>query len=115
MTNALEVSQLTVSFGARKILDDLSFAVLALALTVALGLRYLGVLLMGSLIIIPATTAKHLARRLSTMQALAVAIAMVSTLVGWLAAPVLHRETGPLIITTAALIFFGSLVRRGAE
>jgi len=88
---------------------------LAFALTVALGLRYLGVLLMGSLIIIPAATAKHLARSLSAMQALAVAIAMVSTLVGSLAAPVLHREAGPLIITAAALIFFGSLARRGAD
>ena len=34
------------------------------ALTVALGLRYLGVLLMGSMIIIPAATAKRLACRL---------------------------------------------------
>jgi zinc transport system permease protein len=35
------------------------------ALTIALGLRYLGVLLMGALIIIPAATAKRLAGNLS--------------------------------------------------
>jgi hypothetical protein len=37
------------------------------ALTVALGLRYLGVLLMGSLIIIPAATGKRLSRNLTQM------------------------------------------------
>jgi zinc transport system ATP-binding protein len=40
------------------------------ALTVALGLRYLGVLLMGSLIIIPAATAKRIAGTLTGMLAL---------------------------------------------
>jgi len=88
---------------------------LTFALTVALGLRYLGVLLMGSLIIIPAATAKHLARRLSTMQALSVLCAMGSTLIGSLAAPLLHRDAGPVIITAAAAIFFGSLAWRGAD
>ena len=37
------------------------------AMTVALGLRYLGVLLMGSLIIIPAATAKRLSHNLTQM------------------------------------------------
>lgn len=85
---------------------------LAFALTVALGLRYLGVLLMGSLIIIPAATAKHLAAGLSAMRAISVGIAVGATALGMLLAPVLHRETGPLIITIAAAIFFLSLLRR---
>lgn len=38
---------------------------LVFGLTVALGLRYLGVLLTGSLIIIPAATAEHLSTNLS--------------------------------------------------
>src|SRR5581483_10520631 len=46
------------------------------ALTIALGLRYLGVLLMGSLIIIPAAAANRLARNLNQMLAAAVAIAV---------------------------------------
>jgi zinc transport system permease protein len=85
---------------------------LAFSLTVALGLRYLGVLLMGSLIIIPAATAKHLARSLRSMRAVAVVVAMSSTLIGALAAPRLGLETGPLIITIAAGIFFASLLKR---
>jgi ABC-type Mn2+/Zn2+ transport system permease subunit len=85
---------------------------LAFSLTVALGLRYLGVLLMGSLVIIPAATAKHVTRSLSAMLAVAVGAAVVSTLAGTLLARLLDRETGPLIIAVAAGGFFLALLRR---
>lgn len=78
---------------------------LALALTVALGLRYLGVLLMGSLIIIPAATARPLASGLTSMLAIAVAVALLSTLLGIGLAVQLHRESGPVIVIVAATCF----------
>jgi len=82
------------------------------ALTVALGLRYLGVLLMGALIIIPAATAKRLAGNLSQMLLLAAAISIASTLIGGVLALRMHRDTGPLVVTTAATIFLLSLTYR---
>jgi zinc transport system permease protein len=82
------------------------------ALTVALGLRYLGVLLMGALIIIPAATAKRLAGNLTGMLIMAVSVAVVSTAIGTFLASWLHRETGPLIITVAAGCFLLSLLGR---
>jgi ABC-type Mn2+/Zn2+ transport system permease subunit len=82
------------------------------ALTIALGLRYLGVLLMGALIIIPAATAKRLARNLNGMLSVAVALAVVAATVGTGLAAWLHRETGPLIVTVAATTFLVSLFRR---
>ncbi|MDE3052699.1 MAG: metal ABC transporter permease [Gemmatimonadota bacterium] len=85
---------------------------LGFALTVALGLRFLGVLLMGSLIIIPAATAKQLARSLGGMQAIAVGIAVGVTLAGAFAAPALHLEAGPVSIVLAAMVFFVSLLLR---
>jgi ABC-type Mn2+/Zn2+ transport system permease subunit len=82
------------------------------ALTIALGLRFLGVLLMGALIIIPAVTAKRLARNLTEMLVAAVSAAIVATVAGsWLASR-LHRETGPLIVTVAAACFLLSFLRR---
>lgn len=87
---------------------------LAFALTVALGLRYLGALLMGSLIIIPAATARQLASNLNRMLAIAVAMALVATLGGgWLALR-LQRESGPLIVAVAAGCFFLALLSRRA-
>jgi len=88
------------------------FYLLTFALTIALGLRYLGVLLMGALIIIPAATAKRLAKDLTGMLVTAVAVAVAATVAGdWLASW-LHRESGPLIVTVAAGMFMVSFIRR---
>ena len=81
------------------------------ALTVALGLRYLGVLLMGSLIIIPAATAKRLSKNLSQMLAIAAVIAILVTVIGALGAARFNRPTGPFIVTLAATVFFVSFLR----
>ena len=99
-TSGIDVSRLSL------------FYLVTFAVTVALGLRYLGVLLMGSLIIIPAATAKHLATNLHSMLTIAVAIAVFSTLAGTSLAHVIHRETGPVIIAIAAAVFFGGLLKR---
>lgn len=82
------------------------------ALTIALGLRFLGVLLMGALIIIPAATAKRLTGNLTGMLVAAVTIAIISTVAGTWLASWLHRETGPLIVIAAAACFLLSFLRR---
>lgn len=82
----------------------------AFALTIALGLRYLGVLLMGALIIVPAAAARRLARNLTSMLSVAVALSIVSTLVGTGLASRLGRQTGPLIVLVATALFLLSLL-----
>jgi ABC-type Mn2+/Zn2+ transport system permease subunit len=82
------------------------------ALTIALGLRFLGVLLMGALIIIPAATAKRLARNLTGMLLIAVLVSVIATVAGTGLAFWLHRETGPLIVIVAAGLFLLSFLRR---
>jgi zinc transport system permease protein len=81
------------------------------ALTVALGLRYLGVLLMGSLIIIPAATAKRLSSNLNEMLVTAAILAIAVTIAGSAIATSMHRATGPLIVSLAAAGFFLSFLR----
>jgi ABC-type Mn2+/Zn2+ transport system permease subunit len=88
------------------------FYLVAFSIAVALGLRYLGVLLMGSLIIIPAATAKRLATTLNSMLVTAVIIALASTMVGAALARIIRRDTGPVIIAIAAAMFFVSLLAR---
>lgn len=80
------------------------------ALTIALGLRYLGVLLMGALIIIPAATAKRVATSLNGMLAAAVVVAVSATLIGSYLATSLRRDPGPLIVTVAAAAFLLTLI-----
>ena len=93
---------ITAGIAVRRV--DLAY-LLAFALTVALGLRYLGVLLMGSMLIIPPATARFVARGLRGMLAISVAVALLSTLLGaWLASR-LDRESGPLIVLVASACF----------
>jgi ABC-type Mn2+/Zn2+ transport system permease subunit len=84
------------------------------ALTVALGLRYLGVLLMGSLIIIPAATARRLSQSLNQMLLIAAMASVVATVAGSLVAVRLHRETGPMIVSLSAAGYLLSLFSRRA-
>jgi ABC-type Mn2+/Zn2+ transport system permease subunit len=86
---------------------------LAFALTVALGLRYLGVLLMGSLVIIPAATARRLARDLREMLLISVAVALVATLGGvWLDSRLgTDNGSGPMIIVVGSVCFLLSTLR----
>jgi ABC-type Mn2+/Zn2+ transport system permease subunit len=87
---------------------------LTFALTVALGLRYLGVLLMGSLIIIPAATAKRLSRNLTTMLTLAALFGASTTIVGVVIANALHREAGPIIVIVSGALFFLAMLRQAS-
>ncbi len=108
---ALVSADLARTSGVRVAGLELVF-LLAFALTVGLGLRYLGVLLMGSLIIIPAATAKHVARSLDGMLGLSALLAVVSTVSGEELASRFHRSSGPVIIVIAAAMFFASLLLR---
>lgn len=90
---------------------DLRFLIV-FALTIALGLRYLGVLLIGSLAIIPAATAKRLAVSLNGMLAIAVAVSVFATVTGTYIAHELHRDTGPIVILLAGGCFLVSLLSR---
>src|ERR1019366_5379733 len=100
---------------------NLRFLVL-FALTIALGLRYSGALLIGSLIIIPAVTAKRVARNLTGMLVIAAIVSTVSTTGGALAASLVRREAGPLVVVAGACfvasLFFpkaGARVPRAAR
>jgi ABC-type Mn2+/Zn2+ transport system permease subunit len=82
------------------------------ALTIALGLRYLGVLLVGALIIIPAATAKRLARDLRGMLVISMAVSVASTTLGTWLSLALRRAPGSLIVLVAAALFALTLLRR---
>ncbi len=83
---------------------------MAFVATMLLGIRYLGVLLMGSLIIIPGAVGKNLGTSLNSMITIGTAAALVSTLLGILLSRSLNYEPGPSIIIIAALIFASSLL-----
>jgi len=89
--------------------DRLNFYFLVVfAITIILGLRYLGVLLMGSLIIIPAAAARNLAQNLSTMLVYSSVIACVSISAGLIGVSA-ALPIGPITIGAAGFFFFLTL------
>ncbi len=111
MVVALVSPEIALTSGVNVKRMDLYF-LLAFALTVGLGLRYLGVLLMGSLIIIPAAVARRLARGLNAMFAISVGTAVLSTIAGYYLAARAGLHSGPFIVMIAGGLFFLSLLRR---
>ena len=99
-TSGIDVSRLNLGF------------LIVFALTIALGLRYLGVLLIGSLAIIPAATAKRLAVSLNGMLAIAVVVSVSSTVLGTYIAHAVRRETGPIVVLVSSACFVLSLLWR---
>ncbi len=86
---------------------------LAFAGTVILGLQFLGVLLMGSLIIIPAATARNIAKNLTGMLITASGVSVVSVVSGMFAAQFFSVSLGPSIIIVAGAFFVFSLIVGG--
>jgi len=90
---------------------------LSLAVTIALAMKVVGVLLIVSLLIIPAATARRFARTPEAMAVLAAGVGALSVAGGLAASLAWDTPAGPSIVTAATLLFAGSLlaaaVRRG--
>lgn len=82
------------------------------ALTVALGIRFVGSILMGALVIIPAASAKNISRSLKTFMSLSVMFAVLSTIGGLALSRFFPVTPGPLFILSSATLFTLSLIAR---
>lgn len=75
------------------------------AVIVALGLKVVGTLLMGSLVIIPAAAAKNTSVNLAQYTKLSMLFGVISASLGLFAANYIGIEPGPTIVLTAGIIF----------
>lgn len=79
------------------------------ALIVALGIKVVGTLLMGALVIIPAITAKNFAKSLRTYIWSSAAIGALSGLLGIIIADSLSLSPGPVVVIVSGALFLISL------
>ena len=79
------------------------------AVIVALGLKVVGTLLMGSLVIIPAAAAKNASVNLAQYIKLAMIFGVLSTVLGLFASRYFGISPGPTIVLSAGAIFLGTL------
>lgn len=78
---------------------------LCLAITVAVAIKVVGILLIAALLIIPAAAARCAARTPEAMAGIAAAIGAISAVAGLRGAYIFDTPAGPSIVCVAAMIF----------
>lgn len=85
---------------------------LLVAVVVALGVKVVGTLLMGSLVIIPAAASKNISKSFAVYGILSLVLGVVSAVSGVLMAGWLNFAPGPLVVLAGAAIFLVTLAFR---
>jgi ABC-type Mn2+/Zn2+ transport system permease subunit len=85
---------------------------LLVALVVALGVKFLGTLLTGAMVIIPAVTAKNLAKSIRGYHIASIVIGAVSAVLGIMVAKYFGISSGPAVVLTAVILFIISFIFR---
>jgi len=90
--------------------------VLMMACVIAIGMKAVGILLIVSLLIIPAATARHLAGTPERMAIIAALFGAMSVLGGLISSLQWDIPTGPAIVVAATVLFGGiSVIRLGNQ
>ncbi len=84
---------------------------LLMALVIAIAMKIVGVLLITALLIIPAATARRLAKSPESMAMLASLIACIAVIGGIAGSVFVDSPTGPSVVVTAAILFLISLTK----
>ncbi len=85
---------------------------LAFALTLVLGLRFLGAILVGALVIIPAAIGRQLTETLPSFLLVSAGSSVLAVLIGYALASVYGFQTGPTVVLSASAMFLLSLLKK---
>lgn len=83
---------------------------LLVALVVALGVKFLGTLLTGAMVIIPAVTAKNIAKSIAQFHLLAIIFGILSATIGIITARFFGISSGPAVVLTSVILFLLSYI-----
>ena len=86
----------------------------AIALVVTITIQWVGLLIINSLLVLPAAAARNITKNVRQYHFVSVAIALFSGVTGLIASYQFNTSTGATIVLVSAVIFFGTLFwRRG--
>ncbi len=89
-----------------KLMEDL-FAIL-IAVIVMLSIRWIGILLISALLILPAAASRNISENMREYHIYSVIFALFSGIVGLVVSYEINVATGPMIVIIATIIFFGT-------
>ncbi|WP_291973011.1 zinc ABC transporter permease subunit ZnuB [Candidatus Symbiopectobacterium sp.] len=85
---------------------------LVTALTIGLAMKFVGALIITSLLIIPAATARRFAHTPEQMAGLAVVLGMLAVTCGLIFSAFYNTPAGPSVVLSASFLFMLSLIRK---
>jgi ABC-type Mn2+/Zn2+ transport system permease subunit len=83
---------------------------LLVGVVVALGVRFIGTLLMGALVIIPAVSAKNISVSIKSYYSLSIYFGILSAIIGIIIAQAYKISTGPSVVLVSVFIFVISYI-----
>jgi zinc transport system permease protein len=86
-----------------------------LAVVIAMAVKVVGILLITSLLIVPAAAARHVSKSPESMVFLAMIIGVVSVITGVFGSFILDTQTGPSIALVAVIIFITSYASTASQ
>jgi zinc transport system permease protein len=104
--NVLSINQtLAKSRGVNTKLIDNIFAVL-IAIIVMISIRWIGILLINSLLILPAASSRNIAKNMRSYHLFSVIFSVFSGIVGLIISYYYNIPTGPMIVIISGIIYF---------
>ncbi|MBQ7668657.1 MAG: metal ABC transporter permease [Clostridia bacterium] len=85
--------------------------VIVLAVVVMIAIKWVGILIINSLLILPAATARNVSRNLKQYTLLSVLFSLFSSISGLIISYYLETSTGATIVLVSAILFFITLVK----
>ena len=85
------------------------------AVIVTVSIKWVGILVINSLLIIPCAAAKNIAANMKDYQLISVAFGVFSGITGLITSFYLNTAAGPTIVLTSAMIFFATVVYKSMK
>lgn len=90
------------------------FYMLLVGLIVSLGIKFVGTLLMGALVIVPAVAAKNLTKNISSYFLVSAVFGVISAILGIVAAGSLGLSVGATVVTVSIVLYILSFIIKKA-
>lgn len=82
---------------------------IVIAIMVMLSIRWIGILLINSMIILPAASSRNIAKDMRTYHGFAIIFAMFAGIIGLIVSYFINIPTGPMIVILLGIIYFLTL------
>lgn len=111
--NCISINQtLAKSKGINTIVIDNIFVII-IATIVMISIRFIGILLINSLLILPAASSRNIAKNMRSYHGYAILFSIFSGVAGLITSFYFNIPTGPMIVIFSGIIYFITLILKG--